>query len=94
MAASKAFKLDMTRMYIMHTALRRDLERIAKATARSDDDPRRVMRTAVGWAGGIRPAGLMPPGRLHRRSVLGGPVKQAAGAVPARWREARSPFIR
>jgi hemerythrin-like domain-containing protein len=49
MAASKAFKLDMTRMYIMHNALRRELERIAKVTARSDDDPRRVMRTAVGW---------------------------------------------
>ena len=46
---SQTSKLDMTRMYIMHDALRRELERIARVTARSDDDPRRIMRTAVGW---------------------------------------------
>lgn len=46
---AKTSKLDMTRMYIMHDALRRELERIARATARTDDDPRRIMRAAVGW---------------------------------------------
>ena len=39
----------MTRMYIMHDVLRRELERIARVTARSDDDPKHIMRTAIGW---------------------------------------------
>lgn len=41
--------LDMTAMYAMHDALRRDLEQLAKITARLDDDPRSLLRTAVGW---------------------------------------------
>ena len=41
--------LDMTIMYAMHDALRRELEQLAKVTARLDDDPRTVLRTAVGW---------------------------------------------
>ena len=49
MEMSKTSKLDMTRMYIMHDALRRELERIARVTARSDDDPKHIMRTAIGW---------------------------------------------
>jgi hemerythrin-like domain-containing protein len=44
-----AFKNDMTWMYAMHAALRRELERIARVTARPDDDPRNVLRTAAGW---------------------------------------------
>ncbi|MEV4751570.1 hemerythrin domain-containing protein [Streptosporangium sp. NPDC049248] len=43
------FRLDMTMMFAMHDALRRELERIARITARTDDDPRRVLRTAAGW---------------------------------------------
>ena len=43
------FKLDMSMMYLMHDALRRELERITRATARTDDDPRHILRTAVGW---------------------------------------------
>lgn len=43
------FGLDMTMMYTMHDALRRELGRIARITARTDDDPRRVLRAAVGW---------------------------------------------
>lgn len=43
------FKLDMTMMYAMHDALRRELERIARITARADDDPRHVLSTAAGW---------------------------------------------
>ncbi|WP_308250221.1 hemerythrin domain-containing protein [Sphaerisporangium fuscum] len=41
--------LDMTAMYVMHGALRRELEQLAKVTARVDDDPRSVLRTAAGW---------------------------------------------
>ncbi|UVS78458.1 hemerythrin domain-containing protein [Actinokineospora sp. UTMC 2448] len=41
-------KLDMTPMYAMHDALRRELEHLAKVTVRLDD-PRRVLRAAVGW---------------------------------------------
>jgi Hemerythrin HHE cation binding domain len=43
------FKRDMTLMYAMHDALRRELVRIARITARMDDDPRRILRTAAGW---------------------------------------------
>ncbi|GLW99851.1 hemerythrin domain-containing protein [Microtetraspora sp. NBRC 16547] len=43
------FTLDMTMMFAMHDALRRELERIARVAARTGDDPRRVLRTAVGW---------------------------------------------
>lgn len=46
---SRTFRLDMTMMFAVHDALRRELERIAKVTARQDDDPRRVLATAVGW---------------------------------------------
>jgi len=42
-------RLDMTLMYAMHNALRRDLEHIAKVTANVDDDPRRILAGAVGW---------------------------------------------
>lgn len=44
-----AFKNDMTWMYTVHAALRRELERIARITARADDDPMRTLRTAAGW---------------------------------------------
>lgn len=44
-----AFKNDMTMMYAFHDALRRDLDRIARLTARTDDDPKHVLRTAAGW---------------------------------------------
>ncbi|MFD0363829.1 hemerythrin domain-containing protein [Nocardia sp. GCM10030253] len=41
--------LDMTTMYAMHHALRRELEQIAKITSRIDDDPRKILATAAGW---------------------------------------------
>lgn len=47
--SSTNFKLNMSMMYLMHDALRRELERIARVTARADDDPRHILRTAVGW---------------------------------------------
>jgi iron-sulfur cluster repair protein YtfE (RIC family) len=40
---------DMTLMYVMHNALRRELEHLAKVTAREDDDPHRVLAAAAGW---------------------------------------------
>ncbi|RJL32589.1 hemerythrin domain-containing protein [Bailinhaonella thermotolerans] len=43
------FKLDMTMMFVMHDALRRELERIARITERGGDDPRLIMKSAVGW---------------------------------------------
>jgi len=36
---SGTFNLDMTMMLTVHNAFRRELERIAKITARTDDDP-------------------------------------------------------
>lgn len=42
-------RLDQTMMYAMHDALRRELAQIARITARTDDDPKRVLLTAVGW---------------------------------------------
>jgi iron-sulfur cluster repair protein YtfE (RIC family) len=44
-----AFKNDMTMMYAVHDALRRELDRIARVTARTDDDPKHVLRIAAGW---------------------------------------------
>lgn len=44
-----AFNNDMTMMYAFHDALRRELNRIARVTARTDDDPKHVLRTAAGW---------------------------------------------
>ncbi|MGW7420477.1 hemerythrin domain-containing protein [Streptomyces sp. NPDC054813] len=47
---SQEFKnLDMTMMFAIHDALRRELERIARIAARVDEDPRHVLSTAVGW---------------------------------------------
>jgi hemerythrin-like domain-containing protein len=43
------FKNDMTMMYVVHAALRRELERIARITARMDDEPRQVLSAAAGW---------------------------------------------
>lgn len=40
---------DMTWMYAMHEALRRELDRIARITARPNDDPMHILRTAAGW---------------------------------------------
>jgi iron-sulfur cluster repair protein YtfE (RIC family) len=44
-----AFNNDMTMMFVVHDALRRELGRIADVTARIDDDPQHILRTAAGW---------------------------------------------
>lgn len=46
---NSTFKLDMTMMLTIHGAFRRELQRIAEITARTTDDPRNVLRTAIGW---------------------------------------------
>jgi hypothetical protein len=43
------FRNDMTMMYAIHDALRRDLRRIAAIAAPPGNDPRRVLRAAAGW---------------------------------------------
>ena len=42
-------KLDMTMMYVVHDALRRELVHIGRTAARQDDDPGRLLRSALGW---------------------------------------------
>jgi hemerythrin-like domain-containing protein len=43
------FKLDMTMMFTLHDALRRELAHLARITERTDDDPRHILRSAAGW---------------------------------------------
>jgi hemerythrin-like domain-containing protein len=42
-------KLDMTMMYAMHGALRRELVQIARVASRTTDDPARQLHTMLGW---------------------------------------------
>ncbi|MEV8536632.1 hemerythrin domain-containing protein [Streptomyces sp. NPDC051211] len=46
---SGTFKHDMTMMFVIHDALRRELDHVARIAARTSDDPRTVLRTAAGW---------------------------------------------
>jgi Hemerythrin HHE cation binding domain len=43
------YKLDMSMMFAMHDALRRDLERVGRIAGRLDDDPAKRLRAAAGW---------------------------------------------
>jgi hemerythrin-like domain-containing protein len=43
------YKTDLTMMYATHDALRRDLDAIIRITASDTDDPRVLLRSAVGW---------------------------------------------
>lgn len=43
------FTNDMTMMYVMHDALRRELRHLTALAARTDVDPREVLRTTPGW---------------------------------------------
>jgi hemerythrin-like domain-containing protein len=42
-------RLDLTMMFTVHDAFRRDLEVLERLTSSPDDDPRLALRTAVGW---------------------------------------------
>jgi hemerythrin-like domain-containing protein len=49
MPSTKGSGLDMTMMFAIHDALRRELRHIARITADTTDDPNRIIRSAVGW---------------------------------------------
>jgi hemerythrin-like domain-containing protein len=42
-------RLDLTMMFAAHDAFRRDVQVLERLTSSPDDDPRLVMRAAVGW---------------------------------------------
>jgi len=46
---SQSEPLDMTMMYAIHTALRRDLGNIARGARAAGDDPTRLIATNFGW---------------------------------------------
>ena len=43
------FKLDMSMMFAMHDALRRELAAVGRIAARRDGDPGQLLRAALGW---------------------------------------------
>lgn len=47
--ADSSTTLDMTMMHAVHDALRRDAAQIARMTQGTGDDPRLLLRSAVGW---------------------------------------------
>jgi hypothetical protein len=61
---AKDFKLDMTFMYVFHDAIRRDLERIARFTARGSS-PRRHHHHQHGHLESTRAIGALEPNNEH-----------------------------
>jgi hypothetical protein len=43
------FKLDMSMMFAVHDALRRDLVRVARLASLKDDNPGKLLHAAMGW---------------------------------------------
>lgn len=43
------YTLDMSMMFAMHDALRRELVQVAGIASRQDDDPGKLLRAALGW---------------------------------------------
>jgi hemerythrin HHE cation binding domain-containing protein len=43
------YQLDMSMMFAMHDALRRELVQVARIASRTDDHPGRRLRAALGW---------------------------------------------
>ena len=43
------YNLDMSMMFAMHEALRRELAQVGRIASRRDDDPARLLRAALGW---------------------------------------------
>ncbi len=43
------YQLDMSMMFAMHDALRRDLEQVGRAASRRGDHPGTLLRAALGW---------------------------------------------
>ena len=42
-------RLDMSMMFAMHDALRRELVQVARIATRTDDNPGQLLRAALGW---------------------------------------------
>jgi hypothetical protein len=43
------YQLDMSMMFAMHDALRRELAQVGRIANRRDDNPARLLRAALGW---------------------------------------------
>jgi hypothetical protein len=43
------YRLDMSMMFAMHDALRRELVQVAGVASRRDDNPGTLLRAALGW---------------------------------------------
>src|SRR6201989_1129118 len=43
------YQLDMSMMFAMHDALRRELVQVAAIASRTDDDPGQLLPAALGW---------------------------------------------
>ena len=43
------YKLDMSMMFAMHDALRRELAQVGRVASRRDDNPATLLRAALGW---------------------------------------------
>ena len=43
------YKLDMSMMFAMHDALRRELAQVGRVASRLDDNPATLLRAALGW---------------------------------------------
>ena len=43
------YQLDVSMMFAMHDALRRELVQVARVASRTDDHPGQLLRTALGW---------------------------------------------
>jgi hypothetical protein len=43
------YTLDMSMMFAMHDALRRELVQVARIASRQDDNPGKLLRAALGW---------------------------------------------
>ena len=44
-----AYQLDMSMMFAMHDALRRELAQVGRVASRHDDNPATLLRAALGW---------------------------------------------
>jgi len=44
-----AYQLDMSMMFAMHDALRRELAQVGRVASRRDDNPATLLRAALGW---------------------------------------------
>jgi len=43
------FKLDMSMMFAMHDALRRELVQVGRVAGQRDDNPAKLLQAALGW---------------------------------------------